>query len=66
MNTTETWHDPVVAEIHATRQHLAEQFRNDLLAYSNAAEARCHALGLRMIEDPHHTPDPDLSIALSA
>lgn len=58
MNANSPWHDPVVAEIHATRERLADQYHNDLLAYSNAAEARCRALGLTMMEDqhPHSVP----------
>lgn len=51
MNVTPAWHDPVVAEIHAIRERLAEQYHNDLLAYSTAAEARCRALGLNMAPD---------------
>lgn len=46
MNTTTPWHDTIVAEIHATRERLAAQYHNDLLAYSIAAQARCNALGL--------------------
>jgi len=53
MNATSPWHDPVVAEIHAIRERLADQYHNDLLAYSKAAVARCHALGLHMAEDQH-------------
>ena len=53
MNVTPAWHDPVVAEIHAIRERLAEQYHNDLLAYSTAAVARCRALGLNMVTDPH-------------
>jgi len=53
MNATSPWHDPVVAEIHAARERLADQYHNDLLAYSKAAEARCRALGLNMAEDQH-------------
>lgn len=53
MNTTSPWHDPVVAEIHAARERLADQYHNDLLAYSKAAEDRCRALGLNMAEDRH-------------
>jgi hypothetical protein len=48
MNAISSWHNPVVAEIHATRERLAEQYHNDLLAYSKAAEAHCRALGLIM------------------
>ena len=54
MTATTLWHDPVVAEIHATRERLAEHYHNDLLAYSEAAEAHCRALGLNMAEDQHH------------
>lgn len=53
MNASSSWHDSVVAEIHATRERLADQYHNDLLAYSKAAEARCRALGLNMAEDQH-------------
>lgn len=56
MNTTQTWHDPVVAEIHAIRERLAEQYQNDLIAYSQAAEAQCRALGLRIVEVQHLPP----------
>lgn len=45
-------HDPIVAEIHAARERLAEEYHNDLLAYSQAAEAHCHALGFRFVESP--------------
>ena len=56
--------DPVVAEIHAARERLAEQYHNDLIAYSEAAEAHCHALGFRFAESPrrqvmHDTPLQD-------
>ncbi len=54
MTGTTHWHDPVVAEIHATRERLAEHYHHDLLAYSEAAEAHCRALGLHMAEDQHH------------
>ncbi len=30
MHTTTDWHDPVVAEIHTTRERLAAQYHNDL------------------------------------
>ncbi len=55
MNATSTWHDPIVAEIHATRERLADQYHNDLLAYSKVAEAHCRALGLSMAEDRNTT-----------
>lgn len=43
------WHDPVVAEIHAVREHLAEQYHGDIAAYTAAAEAHCRELGLNML-----------------
>ncbi len=52
MNPSAKRHDPIVAEIHAARERLAEQYRNDLLAYSKAAEAHCHALGFQFAESP--------------
>lgn len=54
MTATALWHDPVVAEIHATRERLAEHYQYDLLAYSQAAELHCRALGLTMAEDQRH------------
>lgn len=59
MNTTAIWHDPVVAELHATRERLANQYHNDLLAYSKAAEARCLALGLTILKDPQELKEAD-------
>lgn len=50
MNPAALKHDPVVAEIHAARERLAEEYRNDLLACSEAAAAHCHALGFRFVE----------------
>lgn len=67
MTPTTAWHDPVVAEIHAAREHLAEQYHSDLLAYSEAALAHCHALGLNMVEDQHqvaHLTQPVLESML--
>jgi hypothetical protein len=52
MNITEAWHDPIVAEIHAIREQLAEQYQNDLVAYSKTAEEHCRALGLTMTQSP--------------
>ena len=50
MNTTLPWHDPIVAEIHATRERLAEEYHDDLVAYSEAADMHCRALGFGMVE----------------
>lgn len=55
MNASTPWHDSVVAEIHAVREHLADQFHDDLVAYTQAAEARCRTLGLTMAEDQRKT-----------
>lgn len=63
MNTNTSWHDPVVAEIHAARERLAEQFNNDMLAYSKAAEARCRALGLNMVEEQQATEVESAKVA---
>lgn len=54
MNAATPWHDPVVAEIHATRERLAEQYHDDLIAYSEAAEAHCRALGLNITGSQRH------------
>ena len=52
-------HDPIVAEIHATRERLASQFQNDLAAYSKAAEAHCRALGFQFAEGRRSRHDAD-------
>jgi hypothetical protein len=51
-----------VAEVHATREQLAEQYSNDLLAYSQAAEAHCHALGFRFAESPRREAMQELPL----
>lgn len=51
MNKTPVWHDPIVAEIHATRERLASEFHNDLAAYSKSAEAHSRALGFQIVEE---------------
>lgn len=56
MSTIQPWHDTIVDEIHATREQLAEQYHNDLFAYSKAAELHCRALGFRIVESPRHQP----------
>jgi hypothetical protein len=52
MNKTQPYHDSIVAELHAIRQHFAEQYHNDLVAYSQAAETHCRALGFQMVDSP--------------
>lgn len=44
-------HDPIVEEIYATRERLADQYHNDLSAYSKAVEAHCLALGFQIVKD---------------
>lgn len=56
MNTTQPRHEPIVDEIHAARERLAELYHNNLLAYSQAAESHCRALGFRIVESPRRQP----------
>lgn len=56
MNSTQLGHDPIVEEIHATREQLAEQYHNDLVAYSQAAELHCQVLGFRIVKSPRSQP----------
>lgn len=63
MNKTSVWHDPIVAEIHATRERLASQFQNDLAAYSKSAEAHCRALGFQVAERQLSRHDADDAVA---
>ena len=51
MKKKAVWRDPIVAEIHALRERLAIQYKNDLSAYSLAAETRSRALGFKFVED---------------
>lgn len=50
MNATQPPRDPIITEIHAIREHLAEQYKNDLVAYSHAAEEHCRTLGFYAVE----------------
>lgn len=45
MNYLESWHDPIVEEIHAIRKDLAKRFNGSLKDYSDSATAHCIALG---------------------
>jgi len=56
VNTTQLWHDPIIDEIHAVRERLAEQYHNDLIAYSQAAESHCLDLGFRIVGSPRRQP----------
>ena len=58
LNTTETWHDPVIDEIHATREYLAEKYHNDLVSYSQAAESHCRDLGFKFVGSPRRQTPP--------
>lgn len=51
-DTSPLWHDPIVAEIHAIREQLMEQYHGDLVKLSQAAEAHSRALGFKIIESP--------------
>lgn len=59
MNQQAVRHDPIVEEIHATRERLADQYHNDLSAYSKAAEAHCLALGFQIVEDTKRRASAD-------
>jgi hypothetical protein len=50
--TNPIWRDPIVAELHAIREQIAERFQNDLIAYSEAATAHCRALGFPIVASP--------------
>lgn len=52
MDTLQPCQDSIVDEIHDTRERLAEQYHNDLLAYSNAAQEHCLALGFSLVDSP--------------
>ncbi|WP_448570743.1 hypothetical protein [Trichothermofontia sp.] len=52
MNITQRSHNSIIAEIHHIREQLAEQYHNDLHAYSQAAESHCRALGFDILESP--------------
>lgn len=52
MNKKQPYQDSIIAEIHAIRQHFAEQYHNQLVAYSQAAETHCRALGFQMVDSP--------------
>jgi len=57
MNTPhKPWRDPIVEEIHATREGLAKQYDNDLAVYSRVAESHCRALGFGFVETARFDP----------
>jgi hypothetical protein len=41
----------VIDKIHKSREAI-KQYQNDLLAYSQAAESHCRALGFQIVESP--------------
>ncbi len=53
MNTIQQSHNSIIAEIHSIREQLAEQYHDDLHAYSQAAEAHCRALGFEIVASPY-------------
>lgn len=52
MNTMQPNQDSIVEEIHHTREQLAEKYHNDLLAYSQATQEHCLALGFSLVDSP--------------
>jgi len=50
--TTTVRRDPIITELHAIRERLAERFHNDLAAYSETADAHCRALGFHIVHSP--------------
>jgi hypothetical protein len=58
------WEDPIVAEVHRTRQELAEQFGFDVHAIVADIRTRQAALGPRLVSpaksaEPSAAPDRD-------
>ena len=49
MTTGSDCHDPIIAELHALRERLAERLQSDLQAYSEMADEHCRALGFHMV-----------------
>lgn len=56
------WNDPIVQELHAIREKLAEKFQGDLHAYSEAARARALALGFRFTSIQAQPPSPNANL----
>ncbi len=52
MNTIQPCQDSIVDEIHTTRERLAELYHNDLVAYSQAVQEHCLALGFSLVDSP--------------
>lgn len=50
--TNIAWRDPIISELHAIRERLAERFHGDLAAYSETADAHCRALGFHIVQAP--------------
>lgn len=55
-DTSPLWHDPIVAEIHAIREQLMEQYHGNLVKLSQVAEEHSRALGFKTIESPRFQP----------
>lgn len=55
MNTFSIWNNDIILEIHALRQLLAEEYQNDLYAYSQAAVSHCLSLGFEFTESPRRS-----------
>lgn len=59
------WNDPIVQELHAIREQLAEKFQGDLRAYSEAARAHALALGFRFTSVQAQPPRPNANTTAS-
>jgi len=56
MNISSIWLNDIILEIHELRQFLAEEYQNDLYAYSQAAVSHCLSLGFEFAESPRRSP----------
>ena len=57
--------DPIVAEITATRERIAEESGCDIHAIAEAARKRQHASGVRTVSRPKRIPDASLAKPVS-
>jgi len=61
MNMSSIWLNDIILEIHELRQFLAEEYQNDLYAYSQAAVSHCLSLGFEFAESPRRSPKTETS-----
>jgi hypothetical protein len=53
--------DPIVAEIRATREHIAQESGYDIHAIADAARRRQQTSGVKTVSRPKRLPDPNLA-----